>query len=81
MKLISIALDSDEMPEKVVAELTLDEMIWIGRVTGRQSPSSSEELVPGYGLSSQTLYYCAIGSLFNRFWDDGIDGAIRGESE
>lgn len=81
MKLINITLNDDQLPAKAVAELTIDEMIWITRVTGRQNFQTAEELVPGFGAASSEVYHCLSGGLFNRFWECGLDGAIRGDVE
>lgn len=81
MKIKSIALNGAELPESVIAELTISELAFLGKVTGGFSPKTAEEAVPGYGDASNTIYDGITGAVFNRFWDDGIQGFLNGDTE
>ena len=63
MKIVTINLDSRETPTSVLVEMTLDEAILIGNHVGNLVPST--EISTG-------IWHSLTGSLFNRFWDDGI---------
>jgi hypothetical protein len=53
--------------------LTLDQAQKLALWAGRQRPAPSEYEV------TAAIYYCLVGGFFNRFWEDGVDGAARGE--
>jgi hypothetical protein len=47
MKIKSIVLNGAELPESVIAELTISELAFLGKVTGGFSPKTAEEAVSG----------------------------------
>lgn len=63
-------------PTKIVAELTVEQAAQIAKWTGSLSPATSPS--PN---ETTAMYNALAGDLFNRFWDDGIDGYLRGDSE
>ncbi|MEE9327339.1 MAG: hypothetical protein V3U71_08570 [Cocleimonas sp.] len=68
LKKIKFKTNKDKVyiPNKITAELTLEEAIWIGKKAGEQT-----------GQSIGTIYECLIGDVFNTYWEDGIDDAQR----
>lgn len=66
MKIKKIILNADDMPKTVVAHLTVREAAWIAERAGR---TTADEIAEG-------LYEGMAGSLFNRYWDCGVDGAV-----
>lgn len=77
MKVRSVTfLDDGEAPETVTVEMTAREAAFLARLTGRLSHSAAEEIAPGYAADSGRIFG-ALASLFNRFYDDGHDEALR----
>ena len=72
VKIKTIHLDDDESPVTVVAELTIEEAAWISEKTGQETGSDD---------ATSGLYNALTGSVFNRFWNDGVDGYRRGDDE
>lgn len=54
------------VPEKITVELTLQEALWVVKVSGQQRGESPHS----------TIFSCLIGDVFNRYWDDGVDEAL-----
>jgi hypothetical protein len=74
VKIKSIELENS-LPVRIVVELTVEEAAQIAKWTGSLSP------VTGMTGETSELYGALTGSVFNRFWDDGVDGYLRGETE
>jgi hypothetical protein len=74
VKITRIDLE-DGRPVRITAELTVEEAAQIAKWTGSLSP------VTGMTGETSELYGALTGSVFNRFWDDGVDGYLRGETE
>jgi hypothetical protein len=75
MKIRRIDLDDDGDPSSVTVELSLAEAILITRTVGKGNGHDSNLLMEGGDLIAAQTYLCLTGDLFNRYWDDGIDGA------
>jgi hypothetical protein len=56
--------DDGAIPSMITVTMTLAEAVWIGKAAGRTS-----------GEVSSHIYATLTGDVFNRFWDNGIDGA------
>lgn len=71
MKLERITFAPDEegtpWPATVTATMTIEEAVWMAAVVGECCGESQH----------RTIYNCLIGDVINRYWDDGIDGALR----
>lgn len=76
MKFVSIDLDHNQLPKLATVTLTRREMQLIAGITGNMSKDDIERLCPGYSEDSYELYNGLVGSLFNRYWDDGLKEAI-----
>ena len=75
MKVKRIDLDDDEVPASVTVELTHDEAVYLAVLTGKQNAVSAEEVLRGGAVHNGAVYECLSGGLFNRFYEDGVDGA------
>jgi hypothetical protein len=63
-RISNIALDADEDPREVTVVLSINVAAWLARHVGKLNPSTEE---------SSALYDCLVGSLFNRFYEDGVN--------
>ena len=81
MKVKRIDLDSDEMPERVLVELSHDEVTYLAVLLGRQNYTSAEAVLRGGGLLGGAVYDGLTGGIFNRFYEDGVDGAVAAMRE
>lgn len=77
MRIRSIAIGDDDMPETITAELTAREAAFLAKLTGRMSHSDAEAAVPGFSAESSRVHACLVGDLFNRYYEDGVDDALR----
>jgi hypothetical protein len=77
MKLHGILLDDDEQLDGATVTLTRAELQIIGKLTGVRTVDEIEEMLPGHGRPFSELYNGLTGGIFNRFWDDGLAGALR----
>lgn len=77
MKVKRIDLDDEEMPERVLVELSHDEAVYLALVLGRQNGTQAEEVMPGGSALGSGVYEGLAGGLFNRFYDDGVSGAAE----
>jgi len=73
-----INLGDEGMPEKITAELSLSEAVFIALLMGQQNGHTSEEILPGGTDLPSEIYSALTGELFNRYYDDGVDEAARG---
>lgn len=77
MKIKIIELGADQ-PVRITAEMTMDEAAYLARITGKQNDLTSAEIMAGGSGANSEIYGCLTGDLFNRFYDDGVDGYLRG---
>lgn len=68
-------------PTMVTVEMTIDEAAVIAKVFGEFSLKTFEEKFPRMDNEHSEIYDCLVGEVFNRFWDDGVDGCLRGDAE
>lgn len=76
MKVKRIDLDDEEMPERVLLELTHDEAAYLTVLIGRQSSNDMNAVTLGGADLGGAIYDGLTGSLFNRFYEDGVEGAV-----
>lgn len=64
----------DSMPESLIVELSVEELAhitkWLGGLNGHTTPE---------GLVG--FYHDSTGTFFNRFWENGLQGCLDGDSE
>lgn len=75
MKVKRIDLDDREMPERVLVELTHDEAAYLALLIGKQNSNDMNAVTPGGADLGGAIYDGLTGILFNRFYEDGADGA------
>lgn len=77
----SIVLEGGK-PAMVTVEMSISEAAAIAKVFGGLSPKSFSEKVPALTNGEHSeVYGCLVGEVFNRFWDDGVDGFLSGDEE
>lgn len=79
MKIQSIRLDEEENPDLIVMEMTAVEAAFIARLTGSLSPRDVIDALgedPCWFNASAEVYNALTGSVFNRFYDDGINDVV-----
>lgn len=77
MKVKRIDLDDEEMPETVLVELTHDEAVFLAVLLGRLRGNQEEAILKGGSALGGGVYDGLAGGVFNRFYEDGVDGAVR----
>jgi hypothetical protein len=77
VKVKRIDLDDEEMPERVLVELSHDEAAYLALLLGRQNANDMNAVMPGGASEGGAIYDGLTGSLFNRFYEDGVDGAAE----
>jgi hypothetical protein len=77
MKVKRIDLDDEEIPERVLVELSHDEAVYVALLIGKQTGTDSENIIPGGAEFGSSVYYGLTGGVFNRFYDDGVNDAAE----
>lgn len=72
MQIRNISLDEDQMPDTITVDMDISEAIQIAQWAGKTASPTHE---------MATIHGGLCGYVFNRFWDDGVDGAARGDTE
>jgi len=70
MKLQNITFTQAEegaIPKEITVTMTLAEAVWIAKAAGKQ---------PCGNQPTKDIWDALIGDVFNRYWDEGIDGAV-----
>jgi hypothetical protein len=76
MKVKKISLDDEEMPERVLLDCSHDEAVLIASLLGKHNSDDLDAVIPGGGRLGGDVYDALTGSVFNRFYDDGVAGAV-----
>lgn len=77
----NLALENGK-PVMVTVEMTIGEAAAIAKIFGGLSHNTFTEKVPALTSGEHDeVYSCLVGEVFNRFWDDGVDGFLRGDAE
>lgn len=61
------------IPAEITVTMTLEEAVAIAHVFGDFTDKDLEDK----GLPQTDIYSALTGDVFNRYWDDGLDGARR----
>lgn len=72
VKINNIELE-DGKPVRITAELSIEEAAQIARWTGRLTTEQTSQ--------TREIYDSLVGDVFNRYWSDGVDGYMRGDTE
>lgn len=76
MQVKQINLDDDGQPETVLVRVTRAEAAYLALLTGKQNGLTSEEVMPGGADLNSEIYESLTGDFFNRYYEDGVNGAI-----
>lgn len=76
MKINSIKFKK-EVPSSVTVTLSLEEAVFLSKLTGKLNHISAEQVWPKFGSVSSEIYYPLQNYLFNAYWDDGVRSAAR----
>ena len=63
--------DGESKPKKVSVTMTIEEALWIAKLAGKQNGESPHG----------EIYRALVGDVFNRYWEDGTDGAQRQDKQ
>lgn len=77
MKVKRIDLDDEEMPEKILVELTHDEAVFLAVLLGRLRGNQEEAILKGGSALGGGIYDGLAGGVFNRFYEDGVADAVQ----
>ncbi|MGW2384380.1 hypothetical protein [Streptomyces sp. NPDC001658] len=77
MKVKRIDLSDEEFPECVTVELTHDEATFLAVLLGKLNGTREEEIMKGGSELGSRIYWGLAGGVFNRFYEDGVDGALQ----
>lgn len=66
-------------PDVVSINMTVEQAARLVKLVGRISPANAAS--PEDYQAQSGLYDVLVCGLFNRYWDDGVDGYLRGENE
>lgn len=81
MKLHKIEFDNYPNPETIEVSMSIREAAFITEVIGKlNDPQANEIMSDGADLMFK-IYYCLTGNVFNRYWEEGIDGYLKGKEE
>jgi len=72
MRIKNISLDDEEMPEIILAELTIKELALIHFLVGGLRPDQLNEAL-GFDYKISSDIFNGACQVFNRFWDDGVN--------
>lgn len=77
MKIRGIEFDDDQNPAAVTVTMTVDEAAQVTKVCGQLSAVTE----PPASAATSALYLTMTGYLFNAYWENGVDGCLRGDAE
>lgn len=72
MKIRAIALDDDELPATITVEMTVDEAGLLAAHLGNTRPKDRNDEIAGFGAVGSDIYEALAGSIFNRYYEDGV---------
>lgn len=76
MKIRSINLNEDGLPETVLAEIHSNELLLVSRILFKMSPNDAEAVLAG-ATNDFNAFTGPIADLFCRFYEDGYEGVER----
>ena len=69
--------DDAGLPSGGTFVLTGVEMLYLAQLTGRQNGNTAEQVMSGGSEANSDIFDCLSGSVFNAYYEDGIDEAAR----
>lgn len=73
-KMTFVETEEGAVPDEVTVTLTIREAAFLTRLTGRLNDLEANEVLPGGDEELRSIYETLTGSVFNPYWDDGVDG-------
>jgi hypothetical protein len=67
-RVTNISLDAEQMPATITLDLPIQHAAAIAHILGQAAPGKN-----GFSRHVTDVYFC-LSSIFDRFWDDGLDG-------
>ena len=64
-------------PASALVEMSREEMVVLARVVGATSNTERDEAHPRWGDVGSGIYDALVGSVFNAYWDGGVNEAWR----
>lgn len=64
-------------PTGVQVNMSIVEAMYLARLTGTQNGDSNNKVFPGGDVPGSAVYGALIAEVFNLFWEDGVDEAVR----
>ena len=77
MNVKQIDLNDQGSVESIVVRMSLDEALYLAKLTGGQNGVSAEAVLTGGAGLNAEVYASLTGELFNRFYEDGVADAVR----
>lgn len=79
MKVKTIELEDDDENRiaHVTVTMSLPEVVFMAKVIGPMTWAQHDAVAPGGGAAGHGIYDCLAGSVLNRFYDDGVNDAVR----
>ena len=70
------------LPTTLTVVMSVEEAAAISKTFGQMSPAGFAERFPSLDRGTGgEIYSCLVGEVFNRFWEDGVDGFLNGDEE
>ena len=81
MRVLGLTLSpEDGNPDTITVEMTRAEAILIAEMVG--GLPHSEAIAQGHKSETvSSIWHALVGSVFNRWWDNGVAGAKRGDTD
>lgn len=78
MKLVTLHFDEAANPDRITVEMTRDEGLLVAKVLGTMTGTDQNAVMSGGDGIGTDIYACLVGDVFNRYWEDGVNDALRG---
>lgn len=66
-------------PDAITVTMSVAEAAFITTLLGRMNDLEQDNVIAGGAHAGRGIYDCLTGDLFNRYWDDGVDGYLSGD--
>ena len=71
----------NEQPTVITAELTIEELALVVKLTGRESGTSLMDEHLGRFIDANSTLYDGGVRVFNTYYENGVEGYLRGDTE
>lgn len=80
MKLHSIRYGKGENLDRVAVTMSIHEAAFLAKLIGNMDTPQSNDVMPRGDVLGTEIYSC-LTNMFNRHWDNGVDGFLAGDDE